>query len=221
MSRSLLLALLLASAAPAQDRVKDLAAHFEGKVSVYAKNLKTGAIYSLGGDTRVNTASTIKLPILIGVYTAVASGKVRWSDTSELTNENKVGGFHERAAPVNSNPVFLLPVRIGVLPTNGRHREAFLFPPQRGRFVFRFVESVRNRRIALLPSALWLFAGAVWGPQFTPGAAISRLELAACFHKQWFSRPCSQSPELGDLQSESALKLQAAAASALLLRSGS
>jgi beta-lactamase class A len=92
MSRSLFIALLLASAASGQDRVKDLAAHFDGKVSLYAKNLKTGATFSLGGDTRVNTASTIKLPILIGVYTAVASGKVHWTDTSELTKENKVGG---------------------------------------------------------------------------------------------------------------------------------
>ncbi|MDQ1473828.1 MAG: beta-lactamase class, partial [Bryobacterales bacterium] len=92
MSRSFLLALLLSSVAFCEDRVKDLAAHFDGKVSVYAKNLNTGATYSLGGDNRVNTASTIKLPILIGVYTAIAGGKVHWTDTSELTKENKVGG---------------------------------------------------------------------------------------------------------------------------------
>jgi len=40
----------------------------------------------------VRTASTIKLPILIAVYTAVEAGKVHWTDTSELTKENKVGG---------------------------------------------------------------------------------------------------------------------------------
>jgi beta-lactamase class A len=99
-SRVAILFQLFACAAPGQnhaadrvpDRVKDLAARFEGKVSVYARNLKTGATYSLGGDTRVNTASTIKLPILIAAFTAVQSGAVRWTDTSELTKENKVGG---------------------------------------------------------------------------------------------------------------------------------
>lgn len=96
MSRSLPLAaalfVVMACAAFGQDRVKDLAAHFDGKVSIYARNLTTGATYDLGGETRVNTASTIKLPILIGVYTAVQSGKAHWTDTSELTKENKVGG---------------------------------------------------------------------------------------------------------------------------------
>ena len=55
-------------------RVKELASHFDGKVSIYAKNLETGATYDLGGDNRVNTASTIKLPILIGVYHGRAGG---------------------------------------------------------------------------------------------------------------------------------------------------
>ena len=96
MSRAFVLTAILAFAggfpASGQDRVKDLAARFDGKVSIYAKNLKTGATYELGGDNRVNTASTIKLPILIAVFTAVEAGKAHWTDTSELTKENKVGG---------------------------------------------------------------------------------------------------------------------------------
>jgi len=83
---------LLAAPLFAQDPIAALAAHFDGKVSIYAKNLKTGAVYDLGGSNRVTTASTIKLPILIGVFTAVAEGKAHWADTSELTKENKVGG---------------------------------------------------------------------------------------------------------------------------------
>lgn len=94
MSRSILLSILVVSSAFGQqvDRVRELASKFDGKVSIFAKNLKTGATYDLGGDTRVNTASTIKLPILIGVYTAVQAGRAHWTDTSELTRENKVGG---------------------------------------------------------------------------------------------------------------------------------
>jgi beta-lactamase class A len=72
--------------------VRELVAKFQGKVAIHAKNLATGATYDLDGNTRVNTASTIKLPILIAVFTAVAEGRARWSDTSELTAANKVGG---------------------------------------------------------------------------------------------------------------------------------
>jgi len=69
-----------------------MAAQFQGKVSIYAKNLQTGATYDLNGSNRVNTASTIKLPILIAVFTAEHEGRVRWTDTSELTKQNKVTG---------------------------------------------------------------------------------------------------------------------------------
>ena len=93
MSRSLIVITVLACAgARAQDTVKDLAAHFDGSVNIYAKNLKTGRTYDLGGGARVNTASTIKLPILIAVFTAVHDGRAKWTDTSELTAANKVAG---------------------------------------------------------------------------------------------------------------------------------
>jgi len=93
MSRSVVLALVFACAALAQDDpIRDLAGRFQGKVSIYAKNLNSGAVYDLNGSNRVNTASTIKLPILIGVYTAVAEGRAKWTDTSELTAARKVGG---------------------------------------------------------------------------------------------------------------------------------
>jgi beta-lactamase class A len=85
-------ALLFVNTTLAQDRVKEMAAQFQGKVSIYAKNLQTGAAYDLNGSNRVNTASTIKLPILIAVFTAEHEGKVHWKDTSELTKQNKVAG---------------------------------------------------------------------------------------------------------------------------------
>ena len=80
------------TAASAQDRVKEMASQFSGKVSIYAKNLNTGATYDLNGSNRVNTASTVKLPILIAVFTLEHAGKVHWTDTSELSKENKVAG---------------------------------------------------------------------------------------------------------------------------------
>ena len=86
--RLVAVSLLSLFSAQAQDPVKTLAAQFQGKVSIYAKNLKTGATYDLNGTNRVNTASTIKLPILIAVFTAEHEGKVHWTDTSELTKDN-------------------------------------------------------------------------------------------------------------------------------------
>jgi hypothetical protein len=78
-----------------------------------------------------------------------------------------------------------------------------------------------TRRIALLPSALWL-AGAVWGPQFTPGAAISWLELAACLSQAVVLPPMfAVTRTRRSCNQKSVLKLQAATASASLLRSGS
>jgi beta-lactamase class A len=96
MTTRLIAALVFTISAFAQNildtRIKELTGHFSGKVSIYAKNLKTGATYDLGGGNRVNTASTIKVPILIGVYAAVEENRVHWSDTSELNKANKVGG---------------------------------------------------------------------------------------------------------------------------------
>ena len=74
------------------DRVTARLAGFAGRVSIHAKNLKTGAEYDREGGRLVKTASSIKLPILIGVYTAVAEGQAKWGETSALSKENKVSG---------------------------------------------------------------------------------------------------------------------------------
>ena len=73
-------------------RVRDEAAKFEGTVSLYAKNLDTGAEYSFGGDERVRTASTIKIAVMIEAYARVAEGRAKWTDELVLTNEKKVSG---------------------------------------------------------------------------------------------------------------------------------
>lgn len=73
-------------------RVRAEVAGFEGNVSLYAKNLDTGAEYSLGGDERVRTASTIKVAVMIEAFARVADGKVKWTDELTLTKEKKVTG---------------------------------------------------------------------------------------------------------------------------------
>ena len=73
-------------------RVRDEVAAFEGTVSLYAKNLDTGAEYSFGGDERVRTASTIKIAVMIEAFARVAEGRAKWTDELVLTKEKKVGG---------------------------------------------------------------------------------------------------------------------------------
>lgn len=73
-------------------RVRSEVAQFKGKVSLYAKNLDTGAVYELGGDDRVPTASTIKIAVMVEAFARVAEGKVKWTQELILTKEIKVGG---------------------------------------------------------------------------------------------------------------------------------
>lgn len=73
-------------------QVRTEISQFKGKVSLFAKNLETGAVYEFGGDERVQTASTIKLAIMIEAFTRVAEGKAKWTAELALTKEKKVGG---------------------------------------------------------------------------------------------------------------------------------
>lgn len=96
----LLLAFGHASGQPAQpsvnaaldQRVRAEVAQFKGKVSLLAKNLDNGAVYELGGDERVPTASTIKIVVMIEAFARVAEGKAKWTDELSLTKDKKVGG---------------------------------------------------------------------------------------------------------------------------------
>ena len=65
---------------------------FQGTVSLYAKNLETGATVEIRGSEPVRTASTIKLPILCAVFDAVARGQAKWTDPLTVTAAEKVTG---------------------------------------------------------------------------------------------------------------------------------
>ena len=91
----MLLATALTLLLPTQDldaKVRARASQTKGSVAVFAKNLDTGAQYSLNGDTKVRTASTIKLPIMVECFKAVADGRVQWSTPLTLTDANRVSG---------------------------------------------------------------------------------------------------------------------------------
>jgi beta-lactamase class A len=67
-------------------------APFKGKVYLFAKNLDTGVAYSLNGDERVLTASTIKVAVMIEAFTRVADGRAKWTDELVLTKAARYGG---------------------------------------------------------------------------------------------------------------------------------
>lgn len=81
-----------AAADPLADRIAVLTKGFAGRVSIYARNLETGREFGIEADTRVRTASTIKLPIICALESLVAAGKVSWMTAVPLTAESRVSG---------------------------------------------------------------------------------------------------------------------------------
>jgi beta-lactamase class A len=85
----------LAAQAPTHSldaRVHAEIALFQGKVSLFAKNLDTEASYGLGADDLVRTASTIKVPIMVEAFAQVASGRTQWTRRVVLTDRKKISG---------------------------------------------------------------------------------------------------------------------------------
>src|SRR6476660_9494176 len=73
-------------------RIRAEVTPFKGKVFLYAKNLDTGQTYSYNGDERVRTASTIKIAVMIEVWSRIAEGKAKWSDELVLTKAARYAG---------------------------------------------------------------------------------------------------------------------------------
>jgi len=74
------------------EKLKTRIGDFPGTVSLYAKNLDTGATVQIRGSEPVRTASTIKLPILCAVSDAVAHDKAKWTELLTVTATEKVTG---------------------------------------------------------------------------------------------------------------------------------
>lgn len=75
-----------------QKQLDQMAAHYDGKVTFYAKNLATGETVAIDADKPVKTASVIKLPLFLQAYQQVKAGKLKLDDPIELTKENQVAG---------------------------------------------------------------------------------------------------------------------------------
>jgi beta-lactamase class A len=73
-------------------RVQTAIQGFPGSVSLYAKNLDTGASYELRADAPVPTASTIKLPIMVELFAEEEERRLDWNQKLELSDQDKVSG---------------------------------------------------------------------------------------------------------------------------------
>jgi beta-lactamase class A len=63
-----------------------------GTVSLYAKNLDTGAEYGLRADAPVRTASTIKLPVMVAVFGEVEAGRAKFTEEIAIRDDEKISG---------------------------------------------------------------------------------------------------------------------------------
>jgi beta-lactamase class A len=73
-------------------RLLAIAAAHHGQVALYARNLKTGATASIRPDEAIQTASTIKMAVLLDAAEQVRAGKASFDEKLVLTKENQVEG---------------------------------------------------------------------------------------------------------------------------------
>ena len=73
-------------------QLKAVAATHEGKVALFAQNLKTGQTASLDADVPVKTASTIKMGILLDAAEQIRAGKATLNENLVLEHANQVEG---------------------------------------------------------------------------------------------------------------------------------
>ena len=75
-----------------QKQLEALAAQHQGKVALYAKDLTTGKTVAIDADTPVQTASVIKLPLMLETMYEVKAGKHSLDEKITLTKDNQVPG---------------------------------------------------------------------------------------------------------------------------------
>jgi beta-lactamase class A len=73
-------------------QLQAIAAAHQGKLAVYAQNLKTGETASLDADQPVKTASTIKMGILLDAAEQIRAGQASFDEKLVLTKANQVEG---------------------------------------------------------------------------------------------------------------------------------
>lgn len=75
-----------------QNLMDNYVRHHRGKVSLYARHLRSGKSVAVNPDVPVNTASVIKLAIMLEAMYQVKEGHVSFDDVLRLRKEDQVSG---------------------------------------------------------------------------------------------------------------------------------
>ena len=75
-----------------QNVMESYARHHRGKVALYAKDVRTGKTVTIDPDVPVNTASVIKVAIMLEAMYQVKEGHASFDDVLQLRKEDQVSG---------------------------------------------------------------------------------------------------------------------------------
>ena len=75
-----------------QNVMDSYARHHHGKVALYAKDVRTGKTVAINADEPVNTASVIKVAIMLEAMYQVKEGRASFDDVLQLRKEDQVSG---------------------------------------------------------------------------------------------------------------------------------
>lgn len=84
-----------------EKKLIDLTKPFHGEVGIYVKNLKSGKVAMLNADSIFPTASTIKIPIMCGVFNKLDKGELLYHqeliycDSLQYPGEDILGSFKD------------------------------------------------------------------------------------------------------------------------------
>ena len=75
-----------------QNVMDSYARHHHGKVALYAKDIRSGKTVAINADEPVNTASVIKVAIMLEAMYQVKEGRASFDDVLQLRKEDQVSG---------------------------------------------------------------------------------------------------------------------------------
>jgi beta-lactamase class A len=75
-----------------QRRLENIAAGFGGKVTLAGEFLKTGERFGIARERPVQTASVVKVPVMVEAFYLMKEGKLRWSQRVAETAFDRVPG---------------------------------------------------------------------------------------------------------------------------------
>lgn len=86
---------------------------FGGQIGVYVENLKTGQFAAVNADTIFPTASMIKIPIMIGTFSHILNGKLKYEEVLTYKDSLKyddgiVGSFRDSTKIPVSELIYLM-----------------------------------------------------------------------------------------------------------------